>query len=433
MIDTAGAAAVRVEWFDVFWKEDLDLRSWLRTGMGATRLFGGRAMKIFGMRVAGSLAAGFLGLMTLAHPARLMAQAQAATIHGHVQNPAGQPVTSGEVKFTTEKNPTATTKFEYTFELDASGNYKGSVDKPGSYLGVVFEQGKTVDFMPAQVAAGEDKTIDFDMTRKEYIDKMSPADKAALEEYKKKNAEVNAANAKIQNLNALLLSARTATKAGNYDVAVKNMEDATAAKPDEAILWDTLGDAQLGQATAAAKTAHDAKTTDATVPDKFNAAIASYQKAVAINAAAAKPSPDLAAAADNQLGQAFGKVGKTKEAADAYDAAAKADPTKAGTYYYNEAATLLNANDGANAALAADKAIAADPTKVEAYYIKAQGLAPSITTTPDGKFVAPPGLQDACDKYLELAPTGPHAQDMKDLLAGLGMQVKTSYKAGKTK
>ena len=41
MIDTAGAAAVRVEWFDVFWKEDLDLRSWLRTGMGATRLFGG--------------------------------------------------------------------------------------------------------------------------------------------------------------------------------------------------------------------------------------------------------------------------------------------------------------------------------------------------------------------------------------------------------
>jgi tetratricopeptide (TPR) repeat protein len=390
----------------------------------------GRAMKISGIRVAGALAAGFLGLVTLAHPARLMAQA--ATIHGHVQNPAGQPVTQGEVKLTTEKNPSAPgAKFEYTFPLDASGNYKGTVDKPGNYMGAVFEQGHTVDFMPAQIAAGEDKTVDFDMTRKEYIDKMSPADREALEEYKKKNAEINAQNAKIQNLNALLISARAATKAGNYDLAVKNMQDATAAKPDEAILWDTLGDALLGQAEAAAKVAHDAKTTDATVPDKYSAAITAYQKAISLNAALAKPSPALAAAANNQLGQAYGKIGKTKEAADAYDAAAKADPTKAGMYYYNEAATLLNANDGTDAATAADKAIAADPTKVEAYYIKAQGLAPSITTTPDGKFVAPPGLLEACNKYLELAPTGPHAQDMKDLLAGLGQKVQTTYKAGK--
>ena len=71
-------------------------------------------------------------------------------------------------------------------------------------------------------------------------EKMSPADRAAVEEYKKKNAETNAVNAKIQNLNALLKSARTATQAGNYDEAVKNMLDATAAKPDEPILWVTL-------------------------------------------------------------------------------------------------------------------------------------------------------------------------------------------------
>ena len=31
------------------------------------------------------------------------------------------------------------------------------------------------------------------MTRKEYIDKMSPADREALEEFKKKNAETMAA------------------------------------------------------------------------------------------------------------------------------------------------------------------------------------------------------------------------------------------------
>jgi len=139
---------------------------------------------------------------------------------------------------------------------------------------------------------------------------------------------------------------------------------------------------------------------------------------------------------NNQLGQIFGKTGKTKEAADAYDAAAKADPTKAGMYYYNEAATLFNASTSTGkvdgVVEAADKAIAADPTKPEPYYIKSQGLAPLITQAPDGKsFVAPPGLVDACSTYLELAPTGPHAQDMKDLLAGLGEKVKSSYKAPK--
>ncbi len=389
-------------------------------------------MKIFGIKIAGVLAAAVLGFVALAQPARLMAQGT-ATIHGHVQNPAGQPVSNGEIRLTTDRNPNSTSaKFDYTFPLDASGNYKGADIKPGSYTAIAYQAGNHVDFMPAQLAAGEDKVVDFDMTRKDYLDKMSPADREALAEYKKKNAETTQTNSKIQNLNALLLSARTATKAGNFDEAVKAMTDATTAKPDEAILWDTLGDAQLGQANAAAKAAHDAKTTDATVADKFAAAEASYQKALTLNAALAKPNPDLAAAANNQLGQAFGKTGKTKEAGEAYDAAAKADPTKAATYYYNEAATLLNANDAAGAAAAANKAIAADPAKADAYFIKAEGLAPSITQSADGKkFIAPPGLIDACNTYLDLAPTGPHAQDMKDLLAGLGETIKSTYKAPK--
>lgn len=391
------------------------------------------AMKIFGMRMATALAVCVAGSLTLAQPGRLMAQGE-ASIHGHVQNPAGMPLTSGEVRLTSEKNPSAPgTKFEYTFALDSSGNFKGTVDKPGNYVAVVFQQGHSVDFMPTAIAAGEDKTVDFDMTRKEYIDKMSPADRDALEEYKKNAAATMAANAKIENLNGLLKTARDDDKAGDYQGAIKAMTDATAAKPDEAILWATLGQAQLDLAKAAQKTAHDNKTADASLPDKYAAAAASYQKAIDLNAKAAKPSAETAAASENQLGDALGRSGKVKEASDAYEAAAKADPTKAGMYYYNEAATLFNAGmptgkmDGV--AEAADKAIAADPTKVEAYYIKTQALAPNITTTPDGKFVAPPGLIESCEKYLELAPTGPHAQEMKDLLTGLGQQIKTSYKA----
>jgi tetratricopeptide (TPR) repeat protein len=398
-------------------------------------------MKFFGMRIAGTLAACLLGFAVLAQPSRLMAQdaaatpatppAGGATIHGHVNNPAGQPLTSGEVRLSTDKNPsTAGAKFEYSFPIDSSGNYKGVVDKPANYIGAVFQQGKGVDYIPSPIAAGQDKQLDFDMSRKEYVDKMSPAEREQLEEFKKKNAEVTAANAKIENLNALLKSARAASKSGDYDTAVKNMSDATAAKPDEPILWDTLGDAQLGQATAAAKTAHDAKTTDPSVADKYASAITSYQKAVTLNAALAKPNPELAAVADNQLGQAFAKIGKTKEAGDAYESAAKADPTKAATYYYNEAATLFNANDMPDAAIAADKAIAADPTKVDAYYIKGQALIGNATVDPKtNKITAPPDCIAAYNKYLELAPTGPHAEEIKGILQGIGATVPENYKA----
>jgi hypothetical protein len=208
------------------------------------------------------------------------------------------------------------------------------------------------------------------------------------------------------------------------------MTDATTAKPDEPILWDTLGDAQLGDAVAADKAAKASHATDASVPDKYAAAIASYQKALTLNAAAAKPSPDLVAAVDNQLGQAYGKTGKTKDSAAAYEAAAAADKTKAGMYYFNEAATLLNANDSDGAAAAADKAIAADPTKADAYYIKGQALIQKATVDEKtNKVVVPPGCVEAYQQYLVLVPTGARSDEVKGILTGIGEPIKSTYKA----
>ena len=402
-------------------------------------------MKIYGMRIAAVLTACLLGLVTLAQTGRLMAQAAApapaavpgaASVHGHVNDPLGIAVTNGEVRLTTDRNlNTVNKKFEYIFPLDASGNYKGANIKPANYDAWFYQNNNSIDRMPSQVfAAGEDKTVDFDMTRKEYIDKMSQVERDQMEETRKANAEAMAKNAKIENLNALLKQARVDTAAGKYDSAIKAMTDATTAKPDEPILWAALGDAQLGDAVAADTAAKAKHTTDATVPDKLAAAITSYQKALALNAAAAKPNADTTAVVNNQLGSALGRLGKTKEAADAYEAAAQADPKSAAKYYYNEAVTLYNASlasgkvDGV--AEAADKAIAADPTKADAYYLKTQGLAPLITQSADGKtFVAPPGLVDACNRYLQLAPAGVHAQEMKDILTGLNDQIQTTYTA----
>jgi tetratricopeptide (TPR) repeat protein len=395
-------------------------------------------MKIIGMRVAGALAA---CVLVLAMPTRLMAQA-AASIHGHVVNPVGDLIPNSQVRLTQDKNPNPMArKFDYTFPVDANGDYKGADIKPGNYAAMVFQGNNPLDQMPAQLTAGDDKQVDFDMTRKAYLSKMDPAELDALRENKKKNAEVTAANSKIENLNKMLISAQADLKSGSFDSAAKSMTDAIAAKPDEPILWETLGAAQLGEADTAAKAAKAAKATDPTVGDKYGAAVASFQKALSLNAASSNPKQDVTATANNELGQALGRMAlppvgeteKAKDAAVAYEAAAKADPSKAAGYYYNEAATLYNANKYMDdAAAAADKAITADPNKADAYYIKAQALVQKASfDSKTNKITAPPECVDAYQKYLELAPTGAHADEVKGILAGLNEPIKSSYKASK--
>ena len=126
-----------------------------------------REMRILGTRIAATFAACLLGVVTFAQAGRLMAQTApaagaepgSASIHGKVTNPAGMPLTpNGEVRLTTEKKPDGpNAKFEYTFPIDANGNYKGSGIKPGNYTAVAFQGSNHVDFMPTQIAAGEDK------------------------------------------------------------------------------------------------------------------------------------------------------------------------------------------------------------------------------------------------------------------------------------
>ncbi len=107
-------------------------------------------------------------------------------------------------------------------------------------------------------------------------------------------------------------------------------------------------------------------------------------------------------------------------------------PASAGTTYYNEAANFFNAGKLDEAASAADKAIATDPKRADAYYIKGQALIPKATLdAKTNKFVRPPGCLEAYQQYLELDSDGPHAAEVKELLANLGQPVKNSFKAGK--
>lgn len=387
------------------------------------------------IKTSSTLAVALLLVVAMAHPGRLMAQA-AASIHGHVNNAAGIALNHGDVKLTTDRSSQPKDrKYTFTFPIDQNGDYKGTGITPGNYVVIVFMDDKSLDFNDnVDLKNGDDKVVNFDMGRPEYIAKMTPEEKKTLEEYKKKNAEIVANNSKVANLNATLTQARADMKAGNYDTAVTAMQQATAAKPDEGLLWITLGDAQLGSADTAAKAAKAAGTspTDPAIAAKYNEAISSYKKGLDLNAAAKKPNPEVAGAAYNQLGVAQARAGNVKEASDAYDNAAKAVPANAGMYFYNEAAVLYNAGKLTEAGTAADKAIAADPKRADAYYIKGQALIPQATVDPKTqKIVAPPGCVEAYQQYLELAPDGPHAADVKGILTGIGAQVKSTYKAGR--
>lgn len=348
-------------------------------------------------------------------PSAATASGPTAKIHGHVQDPLAQPIPNSKVEITTDgKTPL------YTFTTDANGDYKGDGIKPGTYVVLLLGQVKdksgkptegTVDFQrDVKFTAGGDTQTDFDLSRKEYVSKLPPDVQKQIEETRKQNAAAQQENSKIKNVNKTLVDARNARKAGNFDQAISLDQQATVAKPDVGLTWYELGDSYL-----AAK--------------KYDDAVTNYKKALDLLNTDKKSKPEVLAAADNNLGEAYAKSNKVPDAVTAYEAAAKADPTKAGMYYTNEAVVLYKTGQADGAAAAAEKAIAADPAKPIPYYIKGWALVQHATVDQKtGKIQLPPGCADAYHKFLDMAPTGPLADDARSILTQSGETVHSSYK-----
>jgi tetratricopeptide (TPR) repeat protein len=391
--------------------------------------------KLFGIKMAGIIATLALAVCVLGLPMQLTAQVVTAKLHGKITNAAGIPVTKGAVRFTTDKtSEPKDRKYPFSFPIDGTGNYKGEGISPGDYIAVVTVDEKNIDFQNVVLKAGDDRVLDFDMTRPEFLKLLTPEERAAIEENKKHNAGVLAENAKIGNINATLVQARADEKNGKAEEAVTALKPLTEMRPNESVIWAALGEAQLSAADAAAKAAKAAHqpTNDPAIMQKYTDTIASYQKAIELDATSKKPSPETVAACYMNMGQALAKSGKLPEAAAAYESAVKASPTSAPTAYFNEAATFFNAGKMDEAAAAADKAIAADPKRADNYYIKGQALIPKATMdAKTNKFILPPGCLEAYQEYLVLMPEGGHSAEIKDLLNNLGQPVKNSFRAGK--
>lgn len=356
-----------------------------------------------------------LALAVLFSTSLLVAAQTTGKIHGTVTDPTGVAVTSGSVSLYEGGMASAEAKPKYSFPVDGSGQYKGEA-APGTYT-VVYRApntppDKVVDQIDSvKITDGGDTLQDDDMSRADYIAKLSPDDRKKLEEAKAKNAAVLKENSTIKNLNADLAKARSDRANKNFADSAALMQKDAALKPDEPLLWVELGESQLGL-----KQYGDAET--------------SLVKGIQLEQASKKANPEVEGAAGNALGEAYGSDNKIPESQAAYDAAAKANPSGTAMYYTNEA-IVMDRNNQLDATVAAsEKAIAADPTKPVPYYLKGKALINKATIDPKTqKISAPPGTAEAYQKYLDLAPTGPFSNDAKQVLAELSATQATSYKS----
>jgi tetratricopeptide (TPR) repeat protein len=354
-------------------------------------------------------------------------------IHGRVIGPDGSATQAGTVSLSTDGGPTA----KYSFPVSPDGNYSG-IASPGKYT-LVYRapstpSNKVVDEIDGiKITAGEDLEQDDDMSRKAYLDKLTPDQKKQVDGIKKANEAAMKDNTVIKNINADLktvvqdfsdavVAKDAATKVAKYSDAETLMLRDTAAKPDASTLWAQLGQAQAGLGIAQ----ND--------PQKDNVAITSLKKAIDMEAAAQKPNGAIQSSAYAVLGEIYARTGKVADANTAFDAAAKADPTKAATFLKNEAIIFSQVGNTDAQADAADEAIKVDPKQPIAYYLKAQGLVAKASVDPKTHaYIAPPGCLEAYQMYLQLAPDGAYAPDVKAILASFNQKPVTNTKAQKSR
>lgn len=354
------------------------------------------------------------------------------TVKGVCKDTDGKPIVGATVVWLNSANGL---KFE--LKTNSKGEYFTLGVTPGTFKVSLIKDGKQLYyFNGVSVSGGDELVLDFDLQKE--MGATTGMSEEQAKQQQEQQAKVAKENNTIKSLNEKLSAAKQAADAGNLDAAVSTMTEATQMDPNRDLLWAKLGEYTLAAAGKQADNAEKAKRyTDAA--DDYTKAVDLKQKAMDADAKAKTPDAiKVLAQYYNNLGQAQAKIGKTDEAVKAYNQAAQLDPAGAGQYYFNLGAILTNANTTSDAKMrqaaaeAFDKAIAADPNRADAYYWKGTNLIGAATLQGD-KMVAPPGTAEAFQKYLELQPNGPHAEEAKAMLTSLGSAVETSYGTKKGK
>jgi tetratricopeptide (TPR) repeat protein len=222
----------------------------------------------------------------------------------------------------------------------------------------------------------------------------------------------SARNMKIKAANALIADLNVAMRTHDWPTAESDVQKLIALGPlssDPWSLYATLGnvESQLG---------------------KYQESIDAYETGIGLARDAIKPdvpADKLNATIASMLtgeGNAYLKLRKNPEAIAAYRKAA-ALAKDGGIAYFNLCATMYNTGLMTDAIAACDESLRIDPTRADAYFIKGSALFGNGKMT-GSVYVAPPGTVEALQKYLELAPAGTHAGDVKEMLKAIGVTPK---------
>ena len=359
-----------------------------------------------------------------------MASAQASgTVKGVCRDVDGKPIAGATVQWTNLDNGR-----KYSLKTNNKGEYFSLGIATGKYNVLLLQDDKELFHVNGLVVGVEEVSQDFDL--KKEVSATAQAQGMTPEQMKQQQeaqAKVAKENITIKALNEKLAAAKKAADAGDFDTATKTLTEATEMDPTKDLLWAKLGDYTLSSASKQTDSAAKSKAFDDAYTD-YQKAIDLKQKAVAGDSSKNADANKALASYYNNMGKAAASDGKTDEAVKAYNQAAQLDPASAGLYFFNLGGTLTNANikndpQMRKAAVEAfDKAIAADPNKADSYYWKGTNLIGAATLQGD-KMIAPPGTAEAFQKYLDLAPTGPHAEEAKAMLSAVGAKVETSYGA----
>jgi tetratricopeptide (TPR) repeat protein len=396
----------------------------------------------------------------------LPAVSQTATVHGICKDAQGNPIVGAQVTWHNDDNGRT-----FNLKTNKKGEYFSLGIDPGTYSVTLSKDGKQLDKVNNYKVGLDEVDLPFDekQAQEQQVQQTAKEKGVSTEQVKQMQEEEAKAEAYNKNISAVNDKLRAATAAEqanppNYDAAIASLNEAAQMVPNEDLVWFRLGGAYLDSARTVTDSAEKTKRNAEAYNDlekaidllkaKDGAALAPAGQAAPANGANAQAAPAngqagasappknaVQLAADRQRLSAYydnfaaaaARVGKSDDAVNAYQQAAALDPAHAGQYYFNLGAVLTNTNMSNDpkvrkqAVDAFDKAIASDPNRADAYFWKGQNLIGMATTDKDGKIVAPDGTTEAYQKYLELQPNGPHAEEAKQMLAALNTTVETSY------
>src|ERR1022692_2998709 len=364
--------------------------------------------------------------------------AQITAIEGDVKGEDGTPAVNTAIKIVRTD-----IKGNYPCKTNKKGHFFYNGLPPGLYNVSVEIDGKEMDIVRGvHTRLGDPTPVNFDLQKiaqqkkalsaqmqaagasgagltKDQQRSMSKEDKDKYEKVAKereaqmkKNKELNdaytAGTAEMENA---AKAADETERAKHYDAAIASLLKASEMDPKQLAVWQHLAEAYTSG--AAKKSGPD-----------FDAGMA---KGIEAYGKALELSPSDAGTHSN-LAIALGKLKKFPEATAETEKAAQLDPTKAGQFYYNLGASLVNAGQSEQASTAFKKAIEIDPKHADSYYQYGVYLISKASFAADGKVTPVPGTVEAFQKYLELAPTGQFADPAKAMLESLNAKVDTAYK-----